>query len=117
VAARAGGLARGSRAVEESGRGVLVLDFAGLRFMTDPTFDPPGPQPRGLVKLVGPAVRADDVGRIDVILLSHDHHADNLDAAGRAFLARARRVLTTSEGAKRLGDRLALIEPGASVTV
>jgi hypothetical protein len=36
----------------------LVLDLAGLRVVTDPTFDPPGPHPIGdgrvLVKLAGP---------------------------------------------------------------
>ena len=32
-----------------------VLDFGGLRFMTDPTFDPPGEHPSGLTKLAGPA--------------------------------------------------------------
>jgi hypothetical protein len=37
------------------------------------------------------------------VLLSHDQHADNLDPSGRAFLARAPRVLTTVAGARRLG--------------
>jgi hypothetical protein len=31
----------------------------------------------------GPAIAARDVGSIDAVLLSHDHHADNLDDAGR----------------------------------
>jgi L-ascorbate metabolism protein UlaG (beta-lactamase superfamily) len=34
--------------------------------------------------------------------LSHDQHADNLDHAGRAFLPRVARVLTTLAGAQRL---------------
>jgi L-ascorbate metabolism protein UlaG (beta-lactamase superfamily) len=38
------------------------------------------------------------------VLLSHDHHFDNLDHAGRALLAQAHRVLTTREGAERLGS-------------
>lgn len=81
----------------------VVFEYGGLRFVTDPTFDPPGEQPRRLVKLTGPAVAPDAIGPVDVVLLSHDHHPDNLDTAGRAFLARADRVLTTAEGAKRLG--------------
>jgi L-ascorbate metabolism protein UlaG (beta-lactamase superfamily) len=56
-----------------------------------------------LEKLSGPAIGADAVGLIDAVLLSHDQHADNLDNAGRDFLARAGRVLTTIAGAKRLG--------------
>ena len=80
-----------------------VLEYAGLRLLTDPTFDPPGEQAGGLTKLTGPAVSADDVGAIDAVLLSHDQHADNLDVSGRAFLARAGRTLTTPLGAERLG--------------
>jgi L-ascorbate metabolism protein UlaG (beta-lactamase superfamily) len=37
------------------------------------------------------------------VLLSHDHHDDNLDAAGRALLPSAGTVITTVRGAKRLG--------------
>jgi L-ascorbate metabolism protein UlaG (beta-lactamase superfamily) len=37
------------------------------------------------------------------VLLSHDHHDDNLDAAGRALLPSAGVVVTTVPGAKRLG--------------
>ncbi|WP_236828369.1 MULTISPECIES: MBL fold metallo-hydrolase [unclassified Blastococcus] len=40
---------------------------------------------------------------VDVVLLSHDHHADNLDDAGRALLPSAGAVLTTVAGARRLG--------------
>ena len=80
-----------------------VLDYAGLRLLTDPTFDPPGDQAGGLTKLTGPAVGADDVGAIDAVLLSHDQHSDNLDVSGRAFLARAGRTLTTVDGRRALG--------------
>ena len=37
------------------------------------------------------------------MLLSHDHHGDNLDDAGRALLPAAGVVLTTAAGARRLG--------------
>jgi Predicted Zn-dependent hydrolases of the beta-lactamase fold len=40
---------------------------------------------------------------VDAILLSHDHHFDNLDHAGREALAAARVVFTTRDGAERLG--------------
>jgi L-ascorbate metabolism protein UlaG (beta-lactamase superfamily) len=92
-----------------------VLEFAGLRLLTDPTFDPPGEQEGGLTKLTGPAVSAEEVGAIDAVLLSHDQHSDNLDVGGRAFLARAGRTLTTAAGAERLGGNAIGLEPGASV--
>jgi L-ascorbate metabolism protein UlaG (beta-lactamase superfamily) len=92
-----------------------VLDFAGLRLLTDPTFDPPGEHEGGLTKLTGPAVAADEVGAIDAVLLSHDHHADNLDPGGRAFLPRAGRTLTTTAGAERLGGNAVGLEPWAAV--
>jgi L-ascorbate metabolism protein UlaG (beta-lactamase superfamily) len=37
------------------------------------------------------------------VLLSHDHHGDNLDDAGRALLPRAGAIVTTDSGARRLG--------------
>jgi L-ascorbate metabolism protein UlaG (beta-lactamase superfamily) len=83
-----------------------LLEINGFRLLTDPTFDAPGayqlPHVK-LEKLSGPALGADAIGEVDAVLLSHDQHADNLDHAGRDFLTRARRVLTTVAGAKRLG--------------
>jgi L-ascorbate metabolism protein UlaG (beta-lactamase superfamily) len=85
----------------------LLIEFGGLRLLTDPTFDSPGSDyttgPVTLSKTLGPAVDATSLGNIDVVLLSHDHHFDNLDHAGRNLLPRAERVLTTAEGAQRLG--------------
>jgi L-ascorbate metabolism protein UlaG (beta-lactamase superfamily) len=40
-------------------------------------------------KLAGPAIAATDLPPIDAVLLSHDHHRDNLDPAGRALLPSA----------------------------
>ena len=37
------------------------------------------------------------------MLLTHDHHGDNLDAAGRALLPDVPAVVTTVSGARRLG--------------
>ena len=85
-----------------------LVEFAGLRFLTDPTFDPAGSEyksgPATLRKLAAPAVQPEALGQVDVVLLSHDHHSDNLDRAGREFLAQADRVLTTVDGAARLGS-------------
>jgi L-ascorbate metabolism protein UlaG (beta-lactamase superfamily) len=93
-----------------------VFEHASLRWMTDPAFSPPG-EYSGLVKTTGPALEPDAVGDIDVVLLSHDHHADNLDPAGRDLLPRAGRVLTTAAGADRLGGNAIGLEPWASAEV
>jgi L-ascorbate metabolism protein UlaG (beta-lactamase superfamily) len=99
-----------------------LITYGGLRLLTDPTFDPPGDYPRPgtpivLRKLVGPAVDVEDVMPVDAVLVSHDHHSDNLDHSGRQMLARAGRVLTTGAGAERLGDNAVGMEPGDTVTL
>ena len=94
-----------------------VFQHASLRWLTDPAFSPPGEYEGGLVKLTGPAIAPDALGAVDVVLLSHDHHSDNLDPAGREFLPRAGRVLTTAAGAERLGGNATGLEPWSSVQV
>ncbi|USQ85441.1 MBL fold metallo-hydrolase [Streptomyces phaeoluteigriseus] len=85
-----------------------LIEYGGLRFVTDPTFDPPGEYPmplpgdHKLVKTEASPVAA-DLGRVDVVLLSHDTHDDNLDSSGRAFLPKVPVVLTTVSGTGRLG--------------
>jgi L-ascorbate metabolism protein UlaG (beta-lactamase superfamily) len=86
----------------------LLIEFGGWRLLTDPTFDPAGGKysfglGTGSVKTTAPALTPEQVGAIDAVLLSHDHHDDNLDAAGRALLPSAGTVVTTVPGAKRLG--------------
>ena len=87
-----------------------VLEYAGLRWLTDPSLSPPGTYEGGLVKTTGPAVTIEQLEPIDVVLLSHEHHSDNLDPDGRAFLPRAGRVLTTTQGA----EAWAATPPGSS---
>jgi L-ascorbate metabolism protein UlaG (beta-lactamase superfamily) len=85
----------------------VLLEWRGLHLLTDPTFDPPGSaygqEPLILRKTAGPAVPAASLPPIQGVLLSHDQHADNLDIAGRALLARVPRVVTTPAAAERLG--------------
>ncbi len=84
-----------------------LLKFAGVRFLTDPTFDSAGNEyrsgPATLRKLSDPALSPEALGPFDYVLLSHDHHFDNLDRTGRTLLANAKMALTTDEGAARLG--------------
>jgi L-ascorbate metabolism protein UlaG (beta-lactamase superfamily) len=96
-----------------------LLELGGLRLLTDPTFDPAGEEyPTGLYtlrKTIDPALKPESLGRIDAVLLSHDHHFDNLDRAGRAFLQRAGTVLTTQAGANRLGGGAIGLTPWQSI--
>ena len=91
-----------------------VLEYGGLRWLTDPALSPPG-QYGGLTKLTGPALDISQQGRIDVVLLSHHHHSDNLDPAGRAFLPSANRVLSTTKAAEDLGGNVVGMEPWSEV--
>jgi L-ascorbate metabolism protein UlaG (beta-lactamase superfamily) len=85
----------------------LLVETGGWRLLTDPTFDPPGRRydfGRGTSsrKLTGPALSVEQLGRVDAVLLTHDHHGDNLDDAGRALLATVPTVVTTVAAARRL---------------
>jgi len=93
-----------------------LIEIDGFRLLTDPTFDAPGDYRLPhvtLEKLVGPALSADEIGTVDAVLLSHDQHSDNLDHSGKDFLAKAKRVLTTEPGAKRLGAHAEGLAPWA----
>jgi L-ascorbate metabolism protein UlaG (beta-lactamase superfamily) len=94
-----------------------LIEVDGFRLLTDPTFDEPGayqlPHVK-LEKLIGPALSADAIGEVDAVLLSHDQHSDNLDHSGKIFLAKAKRVLTTEAGAKRLGSHVEGLAPWAT---
>ncbi|MGH6739550.1 MAG: MBL fold metallo-hydrolase, partial [Bradyrhizobium sp.] len=96
-----------------------LIEIDGFRLLTDPTFDAPGtayqlPHVK-LEKLIGPALSAEAIGKVDAVLLSHDQHSDNLDNSGKDFVQKAARVLTTVAGAKRLGGRAEGLAPWATV--
>lgn len=83
-----------------------VLEYAGKRFITDPTFDAPGsysdPGETTLVKTAGPAIPRDEVGLIDAVLLSHHAHKDNLDYEGLELVATGIPTLSTRDAASDL---------------
>jgi L-ascorbate metabolism protein UlaG (beta-lactamase superfamily) len=100
----------------------VLIEMGGWRLLTDPTFDPPGRRyafgwGTASRKLVGPAVPAAELGPIDAVLLSHDHHGDNLDPAGRALLRSANSVITTVSGAKRLGGTARGLHPWGTTSL
>jgi L-ascorbate metabolism protein UlaG (beta-lactamase superfamily) len=95
-----------------------LLEYAGLLCLTDPTFDPAGTEyPTAaytLRKTQSPAIAPAQLGPIDAVLLSHDHHFDNLDHSGRSVLEAARATYTTTAGAERLGGRTRGLAPWES---
>jgi len=108
--------------VTHIGGPTVLIEAGGWRLLTDPTFDPPGQDYRfgwgtGSRKLSGPAIPASEVGPIDAVLLSHDHHDDNLDPAGRALLPSAGTVITTVPAARRLGGHARGLEPWGTTTL
>jgi L-ascorbate metabolism protein UlaG (beta-lactamase superfamily) len=92
-----------------------LLEYAGLRLLTDPTFDPAGTDyPTAaytLHKTQTPALTGEQIGTVDAVLLSHDHHFHNLDHGGRAIIDTARAVYTTQAGAERLGGAVIGMAP------
>lgn len=101
------------------GTATVLLEIAGLRILTDPVLDPAGSRYRvgrtallTHTNLAGPAVAAESLPPIDLALVSHDHHKDNLDRTGRELLRKVPRVLTTGVGARRLGQRFAIAATG-----
>jgi L-ascorbate metabolism protein UlaG (beta-lactamase superfamily) len=97
----------------------VIFEIGGLRIMTDPTLDPPGDFAAGpdyiIKKLSGPAIS--DIGRIDLVLLSHDQHDDNLDKAGRDLLNVVPRVFSTTAAAQRLGGNVKGMNPWETKTM
>ncbi len=93
-----------------------ILEYGGVRWLTDPALSPPG-EYGGLTKLTGPAFDVTEQDPIDVVLLSHHHHSDNLDPAGREFLSSVERVVSTTKAADDLGGNVIGLEPWSEVEV
>lgn len=91
------------------GTATALLEIGGLRLLTDPAFDPAGTTYTTPVytlhKLKAPKVDVKKIGHIDHVLLSHDHHLDNLDRAGMQLLTEVGSVITTPAGAQRLNNQ------------
>jgi L-ascorbate metabolism protein UlaG (beta-lactamase superfamily) len=91
-----------------------LIEFQGVRLLTDPTFDPPGRYETPTIrheKLSGSALTVEEVGALDAVLLSHDQHFDNLDNSGRAILPTVGVIYTTNVGASRLGGKALGLAP------
>ncbi|GAA1177978.1 L-ascorbate metabolism protein UlaG (beta-lactamase superfamily) [Kitasatospora gansuensis] len=102
------------------GTATVLLRIGDLTLLTDPALDQtPGDYPaeRPLRRTAGAALAADRLPPVDLVLLSHDQHSDNLDRTGREVLARAAAVLTTPEAATRLGGRATGLSPWDQRTI
>ncbi|RYZ90369.1 MAG: MBL fold metallo-hydrolase [Proteobacteria bacterium] len=98
----------------------VLIEVEGVRIVTDPTFDDGPREYKGSVvlnKTGSPAITADAIGKVDLILLSHDEHADNLDEKGRTFLKQSAQVFTTVSGAERLGGNAVGLRPWESKVI
>ena len=91
----------------------------GWRLLTDPTSTAPVSRTyhfgwgTGSRKVTGPAVQPDVLQPIDAVMLTHDHHADNLDDDERVSLPSAGVVVTTTT-VERLGGDTRGLEPWAA---
>ncbi|AQZ69841.1 unnamed protein product [[Actinomadura] parvosata subsp. kistnae] len=104
--------------VQVFGGPTALIEYGGLRLLTDPTFDPPGDYPTPgtpLTKTAPSKITPAELGPIDAVLLSHDQHPDNLDHSGRALLDDVPLTLTTRSGAARLGGNAQAIAPWEQV--
>lgn len=88
----------------------VIIDINGFKILTDPTLNKrDGLLPQYVSsplafskKYVDPALSTDEIGKVDLVLLSHDHHSDNLDKKGKAFIKTVKTVLSTKDAVKRL---------------
>jgi len=90
-------------AITYVGGPTVILEYTGLTIVTDPTFDPPGtysePGSSVLVKTTGPAVARAELPPVDLVLLSHHAHRDNLDYEGLELIAQGVPTLSTTAAA------------------
>ena len=100
----------------------MLLEWAGLRIVTDPTFDAPqsyeDPGSTPLVKTAGPAIPREQLGQVDLVLLSHHAHKDNLDYEGLELLATGVTTLSTRKASMDLfGGSVVGLDSWESYTV
>lgn len=81
-----------------------LLEIGRFRIISDPGFDPQGSwRNEGpghlLTKVMAPPIPVDEIGSIDLALVSHAQHLDNLDNEGRRLLGKVGMTLTTPASA------------------
>ena len=81
-----------------------LLEIGRFRIISDPGFDPQGTERNEgpghlLTKVMAPPIPVEQIGRIDIALVSHAQHLDNLDNEGRRLLGKVGMTLTTPASA------------------
>ncbi len=81
-----------------------LIEIGNFRILSDPGFDPQGTERNEgpghlLTKVMSPPIAPEKIGRIDIALVSHAQHLDNLDNEGRKLLTKAGITITTPESA------------------
>jgi len=81
-----------------------LIEIGQFRIISDPGFDPQGTQRNEgpghlLTKVMEPPIPVDEIGPIDLALVSHAQHLDNLDNEGRRLLGKVGMTLTTPASA------------------
>lgn len=81
-----------------------LIEIGRFRIISDPGFDPQGSwRNEGpghlLTKVMAPPIPVDEIGPIDLALVSHAQHLDNLDNEGRRLLGKVGMTLTTPASA------------------
>lgn len=104
----------------------VLLNINGFKILTDPTLNKKdGFLPQYVSsplafskKYIDPALSNEEIGKVDLVLLSHDHHSDNLDKNGRAFIKTVKIVLSTKDAVRRLkNDNIIGLENWEEYTV
>ncbi|NQX54040.1 MBL fold metallo-hydrolase [Pedobacter panaciterrae] len=85
----------------------VLLELNGFRILTDPTLDQAGKLYHhgfGAIsrKLSSPGMLREDLGDVDLVLLSHHQHKDNLDIEGRKYLDTTRCILSTVSASRSI---------------
>jgi len=91
----------------------MLLDINGFRILTDPTLDHAGKLYHhgygGFSrKTENPALSLDELKDIDLILLSHHQHKDNLDIAGTQLAKKFPNIISTKAARKVLPQTIGL---------
>ncbi|MCB4802200.1 L-ascorbate metabolism protein UlaG (beta-lactamase superfamily) [Methylobacterium brachiatum] len=102
------------------GHATVLVQTQGLNILTDPVWsDRVGPFGLGVTRVAAPGIRMEDLPRIDLILLSHNHY-DHMDkVALRTLWARDRPLIVAGLGNDRdlSGIDVATLDWGESVRV
>ena len=105
------------------GKATAMIELDHLTILTDPCLSLKGTVWTGtsgaqLTNTYQPALAPQDLPSIDLILLSHEDHKDNVNNFGRQLLD-GRRVITAIDGAHKLALRKGVhgLQPWETTTI